>query len=90
MYPDTPYSWFRKFQDKHRLPRIGFHALRHTNATLLINQGLNVRAPSARPGHAETSTTLNIYTKALQSADEIAAQIMENVLAQPKQGHNKG
>lgn len=84
MHPDTPYSWFREFQDKHGLPHISFHALRHTSATLLINEGLNVKALSARLGHAETSTTMNIYAKALQSADRAAADMMDGILSQSK------
>ncbi|NLK00986.1 MAG: tyrosine-type recombinase/integrase [Clostridia bacterium] len=64
---------------------MGFHALRHTSATLLINEGLNIKVLSARLGRAETSTTLNIYARALQSADEAAADRMDNILSDPKQ-----
>lgn len=49
-------------------------------ATLLIAEGLNVKAVSARLGHAETSTTMNIYAHAFRSSDEQAANMMENIL----------
>lgn len=62
------------------LKKITFHQLRHTSATMLINAGLNIRALSARLGHSNTSTTLNIYSHALQSADEVAAEKMEKIM----------
>lgn len=70
-----------KKEEKERLtlPVINFHGLRHTAATLLIDKGLNVKAVSARLGHAQTSTTANIYAHALQSADRQAADIMDNI-----------
>ncbi len=68
-------------KELYKLPVTNFHSLRHSAATLLINQGLNVRALSNRLGHANTSTTLNIYSHALQSADKQAADIMENILS---------
>jgi len=61
------------------LPKVNFHGLRHTAATLLIDKGLNVKAVSARLGHAQTSTTTNIYAHALQSADRQAADMMEDI-----------
>ncbi|MCF6460157.1 hypothetical protein [Clostridium sp. Cult3] len=41
---------------------------------MLINTGLNIRALSARLGHSNTSTTLNIYSHALKSADKVTAK----------------
>ncbi len=61
------------------IPKISFHGLRHTAATLLIDRGLNIKAVSARLGHAQTSTTTNIYAHALISADQQASDIMEDV-----------
>ena len=45
-----------------QLPRIPFHGLRHTSATLLIANQQDVKTVSKRLGHAQTSTTMNIYT----------------------------
>lgn len=42
---------------KYILPEVNFHGLRHTNATLLISQGIDTTTISARLGHARTSTT---------------------------------
>lgn len=68
-----------KQKEKLYLPIVNFHGLRHTAATLLIDKGLNIKAVSARLGHAQTSTTTNIYAHALQSADRQAADLMEDI-----------
>lgn len=62
------------------LPDITLHGLRHTSATLLIAQNLDVRTVSARLGHAQTSTTMNIYAHALKAQDEKASTALENIL----------
>ena len=79
MFYGTPSSWFKKFIKKHNLPKITFHQLRHTNATLLIGQGVDVRTVSNRLGHARTSTTTDIYTHALKRPDREAAEKLENL-----------
>ena len=40
------------------------HSLRHTNASLLISQGVDVRTVASLLGHAQASTTLDIYAHA--------------------------
>ncbi len=82
MYTGTPSAWFPKFLKRHGLPHLNFHGLRHTSATLLISSGVDVRSVSGRLGHAQSSTTLNIYSHFLRSADEAAANIMDQILTQ--------
>lgn len=89
MHPDSVCNWFTKFMKKNQLPKISFHGLRHTNVTLLINSGVNVRAVSARVGHANPTTTLNIYAHALQSTDKTAANILEDKLSSIKKKPEK-
>ena len=85
----TPYSTFkdviRRYNDsvqdeKLKLPDIPFHGLRHTSATLLIGERVDVRTVAARLGHSETSTTLNIYAHALKEHDTIASDSLEKRL----------
>lgn len=80
MHPDSFTDIFKKFIRKYNLPDIRLHDLRHTAATLLINAGLNVRAVAQRLGHANANVTLGIYTHALQSADEAAANVIESYI----------
>ena len=60
-----------------RLPVIPFHGLRHTKATLQLAAGTDVRTVSSILGHRETSTTLNIYSHSLQTAEQEAVNKME-------------
>jgi integrase len=79
-HPDTLTAWFEDFIKKTDLPQIHIHSLRHTNATLMIAGGEDLRTVSQRLGHSQTSTTTNIYAHAIQSADAKAADTLENIL----------
>ncbi|WP_160676737.1 site-specific integrase [Clostridium sp. C8-1-8] len=61
------------------LPEVNFHGLRHTSATLLINQNVDVSTVSKRLGHARTSTTMDIYSHSLQKSDMLAADKLEHL-----------
>ena len=80
MFPDTLSSWFRKFVKRHKLPNCHIHTLRHISATMLIAGGVDIATVSGRLGHANKSTTLNIYTHAIKSADAIAAERLQDML----------
>ena len=81
IYPDTVTDWFAKFIKKHDFPHVTLHSLRHTNASLMIAEGADVCTVSKRLGHANTSTTLNIYAHALKSKDLEIADKLENILS---------
>ena len=61
------------------LPPLTFHGLRHTAATFLLASGIDVRAVSGILGHAQASTTLNIYGHMLQSSAQRGADAMQEV-----------
>ncbi|MGN1059452.1 MAG: tyrosine-type recombinase/integrase [Clostridia bacterium] len=84
IHPDTITGWFGDFLKRHDLPHISIHSLRHTNATLLIAGGADLRTVSKRLGHADMTTTANIYTHAIKSADERAAQVLDALLPNKK------
>lgn len=79
-HQERPYLWFRDFIKKNNLRYIRFHDLRHTSATLLINQGVHAKIISERLGHGNITTTMNIYGHALRSADQTAADKFETIL----------
>lgn len=88
MYPSTPTATFTKIlkqynntveNEKDKLPMITLHGLRHTSATLLIAENVDVKTVSSRLGHAQTSTTMDIYAHALEQMDEKAANVLEDV-----------
>lgn len=88
VHPSTPYHVFKKIVRRYnktvpedqQLPDIPLHGLRHTNATLLISENVDIRTVSGRLGHAQTSTTLNIYAHQLQEVDRKAADTMGDLL----------
>jgi integrase len=70
IHPDTPRKLFNQVLIKHKLPIINFHALRHTSASLQLSTGSNIADISRRLGHADISTTLNIYSHAYNSGNK--------------------
>ncbi len=84
MHPDTISKWFVKFVEQIGLPVINFHGLRHTNATLLISQNIDVAVVAARLGHAQITTTLNFYVHPVTSHNKIAGNALQNLLLNSK------
>lgn len=62
------------------LPRIRFHDLRHTAATLLLGQGVNPKIVSEMLGHASISITLDTYSHVLPDMPDLAAAAMDAAL----------
>lgn len=80
MHPSTISKWFVRYIDKIGLPVINFHGLRHTNATLLIAQNIDVAVVAARLGHAQITTTYNFYVHPIISHNRLAGNALENLL----------
>jgi len=57
-----------------------FHDLRHTCATLLLREGVNVKVVSEMLGHASIIITLNTYSHVLPDMQDSAAEAMEAAL----------
>jgi integrase len=62
------------------LPRIRFHDLRHTCATLLLLENINVKVVSERLGHASVQLTLDTYSHVLPTLQQKAAESMDGIL----------
>jgi integrase len=80
MHPSTISKWFVRYVAQIGLPVINFHGLRHTNASLLVAQNIDIAIISARLGHAQISTTLNFYVHPLLSHNRKAGYALENLL----------
>lgn len=89
--PDTLSSWFSDFMKAHSdvLPYVSIHSLRHTNTTLQIAAGVPITTVAMRLGHANPTTTAKIYAHAIRSADEAAADSLEDILAPTKKAARK-
>ena len=71
------------------LPRIRFHDLRHTAATLLLLQGVPAKIVSEMLGHANIAITLDLYSHVLPDMQEQAAAAMEDILTR-RRGERTG
>ena len=80
MHPSSISKWFVKYVNTIGLPVINFHGLRHTNASLLVAQNVDIAVISARLGHAQISTTLDFYVHPLLSHNRKAGYALENLL----------
>ena len=80
IHPDSISCFFKRLEDKHHLPHINPHKFRHSQASILINQGVDIVTVSKRLGHAKTSTTSDIYAHILRKSDEKASNVLQDVL----------
>ena len=80
MHTSTISKWFVKFVKEIGLPVINFHGLRHTNATLLISQNIDVAVVAARLGHAQITTTFNFYVHPIIFHNKSAGNVLQNLL----------
>jgi integrase len=62
------------------VPRIRFHDLRHTHATILLRQGRSVKEVSQRLGHSGVTITLQTYAHVLPDQHFEAAEVIGRVL----------
>jgi len=77
MFPDSITQWFTKFVKRTGLPKVTVHSLRHTYASLMIADGTPLVVVSHQLGHAQASTTANIYAHVIASAEAKAAQTFD-------------
>ena len=79
LHPDSVTDWMKKFSKRHGLPHINPHAFRHTMASMLYFSGVDSVSISKRLGHAQVSTTANIYAHIVEEADKRNADILASV-----------
>ena len=88
MHLSTPTHRFRQILEAHnrtarpdeQLPLIRLHDLRHTSASLLIAENVDIKTVSSRLGHSDTSLTLNVYVHTYDTLDKRAAETLDSLL----------
>jgi len=70
---------FLKVIRRTELPRLRFHDLRHTAASLMINRGIPIVVVSKILGHSKPGVTLNIYAHCVSESQFKAAKVMEEI-----------
>jgi Site-specific recombinase XerD len=76
--------------DKIDVPKITFHNLRHTHATLLLLEGIHPKIVSERLGHSSVKITLDTYSHLLPTMQEEAANSIGNIFGGQTGGHFGG
>ncbi|WP_462409354.1 tyrosine-type recombinase/integrase [Neobacillus sp. Marseille-QA0830] len=71
---------YRKIISRTHLPYIRFHDLRHTHATLMLQQGVHPKVVSERLGHSTIGITMDTYTHVLPNMQKEAAQQFEQLI----------
>lgn len=74
MAPDTLSGYLSRFEKKYDLPHIHAHKFRHSMASVLYFSGADPVSISKRLGHAQVSTTQNIYSHLIEQADTQSAE----------------
>ncbi len=71
---------------KAEIEKIRFHDLRHTYASLLIEQGENIKYIQSQLGHSSPTVTLNVYAHLMKPVNQESARRFENAVLNPT-GH---
>lgn len=79
MGPRKVQKALRSLLDASGLPRLRFHNLRHTAATQMLINGIDVHTVSRRLGHAKTNITLDVYAHAIPGSQDKAAKLMDEI-----------
>lgn len=74
MAPDTLSGYLSRFEKKYSLPHNHAHKFRHSMASVLYFSGADPVSISKRLGHAQVSTTQNIYSHLIEQADTQSAE----------------
>ena len=63
-----------------KLPKMRFHDLRHTKASIMIEQGENLKYIQSQLGHSSPTVTLNVYAHLMKPVNQKAACRYENLI----------
>lgn len=78
--PDYITHAFKKLVKKLGLPDIRFHDLRHTHASLLLEEGVHPKVVQERLGHSSISVTLDTYSHVAPNLQQEAAKKIDEIL----------
>ena len=82
LHPNTLSGTFMRLTKQAGLPRIRFHDLRHSAATLMLSNGVHPKIVQERLGHSDISMTLNRYSHVSMDMQREASDQLAELLAQ--------
>ena len=79
--PDSVLHMLHRVLKRAGLPQVRFHDLRHTFATLALQNGVDIKTVSGMLGHFSAGFTLDTYAHVTTSAQKTAANTMGKLLS---------
>lgn len=81
--PRSPHAFSKRWSelaDRLGFGAVTFHSLRHSHASMLIDQGVDAVTISKRLGHASPAVTMAVYAHLFQNSDAKAAAAIDRAL----------
>ena len=88
--PDSVLNMLHRVLKRAGLPKIRFHDMRHTFATVALQNGVDVKTVSGMLGHYSAGFTLDTYTHVTTQAQRQAANTMANILSGAVENYKGG
>ena len=79
--PDSVLHMLHRVLKRARLPKIRFHDMRHTFATVALQNSVDIKTVSGMLGHYSADFTLDTYAHVTTAAQKQAADTMGNILS---------
>ena len=79
--PDSVNNVLKRVLERVGIPKVRFHDLRHTFATIALQNGVDIKTVSGMPGHFSAGFPLDTYAYVTKTAQKEAAQTMGNILS---------
>lgn len=90
LHPNSVVARFEALTKAASLPRIRFHDMRHTSATLMLSNGEHPKIVQERLGHADVSMTLNRYSHVTMDMQRDAADRLDELLDEDQSKSDSG
>ncbi len=78
---NSVYHYLKRFTKGTEFESLTLHQLRHCNATLLLNSGVDLKVISEHLGHCDIGVTANIYADVLQKQKTCLADTIDDKLS---------
>ena len=82
--PGSVNPWLNHFSKRHSLPHINPHAFRHTAASIMLANGVDIATVSNILGHSKISMTADVYTHVIEESKRRATDCMADVILRKK------
>lgn len=82
--PVSVNTWLDRFAKDHGFPHINPHAFRHSAASIMIANGIDIVSVSKMLGHASPRTTMEIYSHEIDDATRNASECIADVILRKK------